>query len=253
MTELLPMTFAQNDAQLRRFVAPLVAAAAGRRVFLVDGDRTLTAEDTSRTFLSRAGLDPAVIKARFEADGYCFESFRFHAEVHIALGEHVFATLAPLVAAEVVPYPGAMGFLRAASADSAVFVVSAGIPRIWRHLLDRHGLPQVQVIGGVDPRHPFVFGRAEKGTVAQLFRTQGGVIVGLGDSDVDAEMLGTATHAVVVTNHRRNADLLPHLVDHRSCWQVVTTGAPHPHLPALDWEALAGLGADPQPQDAPCR
>lgn len=253
MNDSLPMNVAQNDEQLRRFVAPLVTAAAGRRVFLVDGDRTLTAEDTSRTFLSRAGLDPAVIKARFEADGYCFESFRFHAEVHIALGEHVFATLAPLVAAEVVPYPGAMDFLRAASAEAAVFVVSAGIPRIWRHLLDRYGLPQVQVIGGVDPRHPFVFGRAEKGTVAQLFRAQGGVIVGLGDSDVDAEMLSTATHAVVVTNHRRNADLLPHLVAHRSCWQVVTTGAPHPQLPALRWEALAGLGADPQPQDAPCR
>jgi phosphoserine phosphatase len=254
MNSALPLTPALNAQVLQRRVGPLAAAAAGRRVFLVDGDRTLTAEDTSRTFLSRAGIDPMVIKARFEAEGYTFGSFRFHAEVHVALGEQAFATLAPLVADEVVPYAGAMEFLRSASTDAAVFVVSAGIPRIWLHLLDRFGLPEIEVIGGIDPVDPFVFGRAEKGAVAQLFRAQGCLIVGLGDSDVDAEMLATAAHAVVVTNHRRNADLVPHLADHPSCWQIVTTGAPLPKLPPLGWMAAARLGADPLlPPEAPCR
>lgn len=253
MTRALPTSPEQNAELIRRFVQPAVEAAQGRRVFLVDGDRTLTAIDTSRTFLSRAGLDPAVIKARFEAEGYCFGSFRFHAEVHVALGERVFATLAPQVAEEVEPHDGAMAFLQAASKDAAVFVVSAGIPRIWRHLLDRFGLPQVGVIGGVDPLHPFVFGRAEKGLVADAFARSAACVVALGDSDVDAEMLRMAAHAVVVTNHRRNTDLLPHLAGHPSCWQIVTTGAPLPQLPILGWPGAVRLGAHPPQAERICR
>lgn len=240
----LPRTSHENLVRMRAIVAPHLATAVGRPVFLVDGDRTLTPEDTSRVFLARAGLDPAVIKARFQRDGYCFEAFRFHAEVHVAVGEEVFGRLAPQVAADSEVFPGALAFLRAASRRGRVFVVSAGIPRIWRHLLDLHGLSEVGVIGGIEPRSPFVFGRAEKGFVAGMFSEVASTVVAVGDSEVDADMLTLAHHAVVVTNQRRNTDLLPHLSGHPSCWQVVAVGEPLPQLRALPYEAVAQL-ADP--------
>ena len=237
----LPRTPATNAARIQSVVGPLAVACRGLPVFLVDGDRTLTPDDTSRTFLSRAGLDPLVIKRRFQRDGYVFDAFRFHAEMHIALGEPAFAALAPAVAADTPTHPGALDFLRAATALGRVFVVSAGIPRIWRSLLDRNRLGEVGVIGGVDPRNPYVFGRIEKAQVARLFLSHASRLIGLGDSEVDADMLRLSDHAVMVVNHHQNADLVPHLTQHPSLWQVVPSGSPHKGIPELAFSAVAGL------------
>lgn len=253
MTVTLPMTSHENLVRMTSYVAPDVSSAAGRPVFLVDGDRTLTLEDTSRVFLSRAGLDPGVIKARFQRDGYCFDAFRFHAEAHVALGEDVFSRLAPEVARASEVFPGAIAFLGAAARRGRVFVVSAGIPRIWRHLLDLHGLSDVGVIGGIDPRAPFVFGRVEKGLVAKMFSEVAPQVVAVGDSEVDADMLTEAHHAVVVTNQKRNVDLLPYLARHPSCWQVVAVGAALPNLRVLSFEDVAALATPARiAEEPPC-
>jgi phosphoserine phosphatase len=245
----LPANPFENVARVEAAVAPLLDAARGRPVFLVDGDHTLSPDDTSRTFLRAAGVDPAPIKQRFQRDGYVFEAFRFHAEVHVALGEAAFARLAPDVARDAPLHPGAMEFLRAARARAAVCVVSSGVPRIWRAILALHGLGDVPVLGGLDPTAPFVFGRHEKAHVASRFRSAATTVIGVGDSDVDTELLRLAHHAVVVVNHRRNIDLLPHLADHRSVWQVAPNGDPHPGLPVLDFAALHTLARE----DASCR
>lgn len=251
----LPRTPAANAVRIQSVVAPLAFSCRGRPVFLVDGDRTITPDDTSREFLTRAGLDPLVIKRRFERDGYVFDAFRFHADVHIALGEAAFASLAPDVAADTVPHPGAIEFLRTASKVGRVYLVSAGIPRIWRALLDRHDLHDVGVIGGVDPRNPYVFGRVEKAHVAHLFLSQASHIVAVGDSAVDADMLRLADHAVMVVNHHQNADLAPTLDGHPSLWQVVPQGSPHIGIPELTFPAVAELcerGAHPYAEAVSC-
>lgn len=237
----LPHNSDDNAARMRELVSPQVRECEGGIVFLVDGDRTLSPEDTSRTFLRRAGLDPLVIKRRFEQDGYCFEAFRFHAEQHVGLGSDVFARLAPEIAAEAPLHEGAMDFLANASQVARAFVVSAGIPAIWRAILDRHGLEHVGVIGGIDPSAPYVFGRSEKAVVARLFLDAGCTVIGVGDSDVDAEFLQLAHHAVVVVNHRCNVDLMPHLEGHPSLWQVAPGGDVHEGIPRLAFPAVARL------------
>ncbi|MCA9720171.1 MAG: haloacid dehalogenase-like hydrolase [Myxococcales bacterium] len=237
----LPENAVDNDARIRHLTGPLARACSDEHVFLVDGDRTLSPDDTSRIFLRRAGGDPRVIKQRFERDGYCFAAFRFHAEHHINLGQEIFARLVPEIAAEVQVHDGAVEFLTAAKARARVFVVSAGIPAIWRAILDIHGLDDVGVIGGIDPVDPFVFGRSEKGTVTRLFLDARCTVIGVGDSDVDAELLGLAHHAVVVVNHRQNVDLIPHLVAHPSLWQVAPHGQSHANIPVLAFPDVANL------------
>lgn len=245
----LPTTASENAACVEAAVAPMMDTARGRPVFLVDGDHTLSPDDTSRMFLRSAGVDPLPIKQRFQREGYVFDAFRFHAEVHLELGEAAFALLAPAVARDAPLHAGAVEFLRAARARAVVCVVSSGIPRVWRAILAHHGVADVSVIGGIDPATPFVFGRHEKAMVARRFRTVATTIIGVGDSDVDTELLQLAHHAVVVVNHRRNVDLLPHLADHRSVWQVAPRGDPHPGLRVLDFAALHTLAQE----DAPCR
>jgi phosphoserine phosphatase len=241
--KILPESQEENLARLHAAVEGAAAKAAGLPVFLVDGDRTLTAEDTSRSFFSRAGMDPLLIKRRFQRDGYTFDAFRYHAELHLALGEEIFRELAPEIAAEVVPYPGILPFLRAAVRRGQVFVVSAGIPRIWRSFLDRNDLLEVGVIGGIDPAEPYVFGHDEKGVVAEIFRRYASVTVAVGDSEVDAAMLNGADHAIVVVNHNQNRGLLPLLKGHPSLFQVVPQGQAHPHLPILSFPDIVELGS----------
>ena len=241
----LPQTCEENAARVRQVVRPLATESKGRPVFLVDADRTLCSEDTSRVFLRRAGIDPMIIKRRFQRDGYCFEAFRFHAEVHVDLGAEVFDSLAPEVARDVKLYDGAIDFLRAASDVGAVFIVSAGIPSIWREVTARHHLDGVRVIGGIDPRLPFVFGKAEKALVLEEFLDVSPCIVAIGDSEVDAGMLAGAHHAVVLVNHRANADLLPHLGDHPSLWQVATIYPPHHDLPCVTFADIVKLTEKP--------
>ena len=241
----LPQTREENAARVRQVARALAAESEGQPIFLVDGDRTLCSEDTSRVFLRRAGIDPMIIKRRFQRDGYCFEAFRFHAEVHVDLGVEVFDSLAPEVARDVKLYDGAVDFLRAASRVGAVFIVSAGIPSIWREVTARHHLDSVKVIGGIDPRMPFVFGKAEKTLVLDEFLDVSPCVVAIGDSEVDAGMLARAHHAVVLVNHRANADLLPHLDDHPSLWQVATIYPPHHDIPHLTFADIVQLRERP--------
>lgn len=235
----LPSTPEANATRIAQLLAPLVQSCAGYPVFLVDGDRTLTAADTSRTFLSLAGLDPLQSKARFQRDGYVFDAFRFHAKIY--LNTHHFAAIAEEVAAGVVLYPGVPKFLRSAARLGRVFIVSAGIPRIWRAVLENLEIDGVKVIGGIDPETPYVFGRDEKTQVADLFRPHASRIIAIGDSDVDTGMLQCADHAVIAVNHKQNCDLLPHLSGHPSLWQVVPQGAAHPQIPVRDFAELPAL------------
>jgi len=237
----LPRDPKENALRIRSIIEPIAAACSGQPVFLVDGDRTLTAEDTSRTFLKRAGLDPMEIKRRFQREGYVFSAFRFHAQRHVDLGEAVFTELAPRVARGCALHPGALEFLRLAAQRARVFIVTAGIPRIWETMLAQNDLVDIGVIGGIDPRAPFVFGRGEKELVARLFLEHALVVVGVGDSDVDTRLLQLSHHAVVVVNHRQNEDLMPHLQEHSSLRQVVPQGTPHPDVPTLDFLSLPSL------------
>lgn len=249
----LPLTPDDNALRITAAIRPQLARVEGRPVVLVDGDRTLSPDDTSRTFAARAGIDPMLVKRRFQRDGYVFDAFRYHAALHIALGEEAFARLAPEIAAEAPLYPGAIDGLRSLSDRAEVFVVSAGIPAIWRAILERHGLGGVKVIGGIDPAQPYVFGRAEKGLVARLLYQVAGATLAIGDSDVDTEMLLAADRAVVVVNHHLNADLLPHLTAHRALWQIPQGGWIHPGVPHISFEGLVHL-LDPLPIEvASCR
>jgi len=238
---LLPQDEASNFERLDAAILPLVHAARGRPVVLVDGDRTLSPLDTSRLFLQQAGIDPQPIQDRFKRDGYCFSAFRYHAEAHLQLPALTFERVGAAVAREAPLHPGAADFLRRVAEEAGVFVISAGIPRIWRGLLDREGLGHIGVIGGIDPQLPYVFGRWEKGQVCQLFRSVATEVMALGDSDVDTEMLLAADHAVVVLNHRMSADLLPHLGSHRSLHHIAPGGQAAPGVPQLTFESAHRL------------
>lgn len=235
----LPSTPVENSRRLCEHLSPVLAAHAGGPVFLVDGDRTLTAADTSRPFLEDGGVDPGLLKVRFQRDGYCFDAFRACAALHLGVGAR-FADLAQAVAARVALYPGAAAFLAAAHARAPVYVVTAGVAPLWRAVLDGHGLAAIPVLGGIDPALPVVFGREEKGLVSRGLRERGCQVIALGDSGVDLDMLRAAHHAVVVVSSS-NRDLLPQLRGHPSLFQVAPGAERHPGIAELGFSQVLEL------------
>jgi len=204
-------------------------------VILVDGDRTLTEEDTSRLFLERAGLSLAPIKEAFANHGYSYPGFLFHASVYLQVPEPTFGLLCREVAAAVNFYGGAADFLRHAAQCADVYIVTAGVAPIWSNLLARARLDSIHVLGGIFPGARYLIGRDEKGRICQHMIEQGRRVVAFGDSDVDTLMLQGAEKAVVVVNHRRNADLLPHLCAHSGLSQISHCEHVHPSIPRIEF------------------
>lgn len=225
----------QNWIQLLEVLNSESLRPRRRTVVLVDGDRTLTAEDTSRLFLERAGLPLAPIKEAFKHHGYSYPGFLFHASVYLQVTEPTFSRLCQEVAASVTLYAGATEFLRRAAECVNVYVVTAGVAPIWSQLLAREGLESVQVLGGIYHGARYLIGRDEKGRICQHLRAQGCRVVAFGDSDVDTLMLQGAERAVVVVNHRCNEDLLPHLSAHAGLSQISHSKHVHPDIPCIDF------------------
>lgn len=238
---MLPSCPAQNWLQLREELDREELRPRRRVVVLVDGDRTLTPEDTSRSFLERASLPLAPIKESFQHHGYTYPGFLFHASVYLQVIEPHFSNLCREVAASVTLFAGAAEFLRRAAQLADVYVVTAGVAPIWSYLLEREGLDSVRVLGGIYHGARFLIGREEKGQICQYLQTQGCRVVAFGDSDVDTLMLQGADRAVVVVNHRRNDDLLPHLHGRAQLFQIALGEHVHTGLPRIDFLSAAQM------------
>lgn len=241
---MLPMALEQNWLHLLDALNSDALRPRRKTVVLVDGDRTLTAEDTSRLFLERAGLPLAPIKEAFQHHGYSYPGFLFHASVYLQVTEPSFSRLCQEVADAVPLYAGAAAFLRRAAECADVYVVTAGVAPIWSCLLTREGLASVRVLGGICHGARYLIGRDEKGRICQHLRAQGCRIVAFGDSDVDTLMLQAAEQAVVVVNHRCNADLLPHLRAHAGLSQISLCDHVHPDIPRIDFSSAHQLFAE---------
>lgn len=238
---VLPEDEAENMARLRRLMDTLEARLQGDVVVLVDGDRTLSASDTSVSFLSLAGLSQQPIKETFQALGYTWSAFRFHAAVYLQLGPTVLEDISATVAATTELYPEAASFLRRASHRANVFVITAGVATIWRMILAREKLERVGLIGGTDVGDPYVLGRWEKGWIAREFIARGKNVIAFGDSDVDSLMLQASHHAVVVVNHRQNKDLLPHIAHHPALCQISHQDFLHSGIRRISYETADQL------------
>jgi len=232
---VLPSCPTQNWRHLQEEMEREALRPRRRTVLLVDGDRTLTPFDTSRIFLDRAGLPLAPIKESFQQHGYSYPGFLFHASVYLQVQEPRFSRLCRDVADSVPLFAGAAEFLRRAVQRADVYVVTAGVSPIWSYLLERERLSSVQVLGGIFHGARFLIGRDEKGRICQHLRAQGCRVVAFGDSDVDTLMLQGADRAVMVVNHRRNDDLLPHIRLHASLCQIAPGEDVHPGIPRIDF------------------
>ncbi|KKN64430.1 hypothetical protein LCGC14_0491730 [marine sediment metagenome] len=214
-------------------------------VVLLDGDRTLCEPDTSRMFNKIANINFSEIKDGFVKHGYTYPGFKNMAEIYSRLDILDYKRYSKKTAKNIELYPGVLEFIKCASEFADICIVTSGVKKIWENILNNNNLENVLLLGGTHNNvDDYIIGRYEKGQITEFFTRGGQILVAFGDSDVDSLMLKKADHAVIVVNHRNNADLLSHLDSHSSLYQISFKNYHHANIRITDFKKISNIIMD---------
>lgn len=210
-----------------------------KSVILLDADRTICEEDTSRILNDLGNIDLKRIKMGFQKHGYTYDGFYLNAKIYSEMEVKKYKELSKIVASQTILYPGVVDFISDVQRIADVIIVTAGIKEIWKNIIKERKLVDVVLIGGIhDQCDDFIIGRHEKGIVCDFFKNMGKKVVAFGDSDVDTLMLQKADKAIVVVNHKNNWDLIPNLKNHKSLYQISFKDFTHSGLNQIRFEDI---------------
>lgn len=182
-----------------------IAAIPGQldTMLVMDGDKTLAAEDTGALFWRNA-LASNPLKTLFGSSlGYSYTAFRQATLLYEEeCDDERFDGLCDAIATEITIYPEVRALLLQLSNHTNVgaVVVTSGLRHVWAKLLERECLAdRVKVIGGGRISDGFVFTPGVKGALVSRLQVVHGMYVwAFGDSPLDLEMLKMADRAIVV-------------------------------------------------------
>lgn len=181
-------------------------------VLLVDGDRTLAAEDTGDLFwrnVATSGHDVGPLKKLFSGPlGYSSDAFRQANRFYEEAGSYDdFHKLCATVASQVTVYPEFLTILKQARTCNSVrvIVLTCGLAVVWEKVLERAGFGDIAVLGGGRRADQAVImtPKVKGSLVRHLQRTHGCKVVAFGDSPLDVPMLARADEAIVVVGHEQ--------------------------------------------------
>jgi uracil phosphoribosyltransferase/adenylate kinase/phosphoserine phosphatase len=223
------------------------------RMLVIDGDRTLTAQDTGALLWKRAGEevdfsgtstpeeDP--LKSIFSSRlGYSYTAFRQATLLYEELsGRNDFDELLDQVAKATSLYDDFVYLLRSVAAQRHVraILVTCGLRQVWEKVLAHAGLSgSVKVIGGGRIADGFVVTAAVKtALVSRLQSVHCLETWAFGDSVLDLGMLSIADRAIIVVGDAESRSKSMeaaletaldngNIQDARVCQVVMASGAP---------------------------
>ncbi|KAJ6460237.1 uracil phosphoribosyltransferase-domain-containing protein [Mycena sanguinolenta] len=221
-----------ND-RLDKIVAEFRGDGMRQDAMLVfDGDKTLVAEDTGKTFWEIAMADAEVdtaslagkgdpMKQLFSSPfGYSYDAFLQAAFIYEALDAAKFDSYCAQAAASVHIHPELISLLEsAAERRVGAVITTCGLRLLWEKILHAAGLSQwVQVIGAgriQDERAGVVTAGVKRELVMRLRDVHETSVCAFGDSCLDLPMLKEAERAVVVVGeeHARSRSMKAALRD----------------------------------------
>ncbi|KAH7872100.1 uracil phosphoribosyltransferase-domain-containing protein [Lentinula edodes] len=190
-----------------------------KTTLVMDGDRTLIAEDTGALFWrlfnktvkdatenTGGGKDP--LKELFSGPfGYSYAAFVQAALLYEEVDEKQFDDFCEEVASAVTVHPEFVSLLvQAAECKVGAVIITCGLGLIWEKILKKTGLSEtVKVIGGGRIRdHLIITGEVKAALVARLRTAHGMYVCAFGDSVLDLPMLKGASQAIVVVGEERH-------------------------------------------------
>lgn len=181
-------------------------------VLLLDGDRTLAAQDTGALFWARIGdgitnEDP--LRSLFSSPlGYSYTAFRQATLLYEeTCNDEEFDSMCQDLASTVTMHPEFVSLLHEAAQHGHVgaLVLTCGLSAVWQKVLERERLSQtVKVIGGSRISDGFVVTAEVKAAlVTRLQENHQLYIWAFGDSPLDLPMLSRADQAIVVVGEEQ--------------------------------------------------
>lgn len=214
-------TDAEAQAALAAALPP--GGASPECFLIIDADGTLFPGDTGRDFATRAGIPDEAVRACFSRGGAygCRADFERLAALFASVPPALAEAAAAGAAAAVSIDPQWLEFLwslrlRRGGVVTPVVVLTAGMERVWRAALDRHGLGWVPLIAtqcvrsanglsGGTGAPPIIVSAELKAAVARALRRRAGAsassaarVIAFGDSPVDLQMACEADLFVAV-------------------------------------------------------
>ncbi|KAH8430146.1 uncharacterized protein LDX57_007816 [Aspergillus melleus] len=199
-------TPAYNLLQARKALEEAIALTrkSFRGAWVIDADRTLTAEDSGALFWSLADgpESDSALQALFSSSwAYSYQSFRQATLLYEEINEQTYDCLCQNVASSIKMHPEFLCLLRLA-ADAHVFlaVVTSGPRLVWDKVMEREGLAGVvTVLGGGRLVDGYVLTPEVKGSLcSQLRGVYHMLVVAFAGSPIEIPMLKRANRAIVV-------------------------------------------------------
>lgn len=178
-------------------------------MLVIDGDKTLAAEDTGELFWKQAMSDqPDPLQALFRTAGYSHTSFHQAILLYRDVGdEAIFDALCSTVASQVTVRPEFINLLQmvAKAPHVGAIVVTCGLRLVWQKVLTNLGLSEiVRVVGsGPELSDCIVTPRIKADVVKHLQESHNMYVWVFGDSPLDLPMLKQADQALVVVGEQQ--------------------------------------------------
>lgn len=208
---LMPPLSGSRLAHLLREYLPAPQEDRLGAALVLDGDRTLAPQDTGRIIGRALGVDDR-IRSAFVSHGYTDDSFGIVADIWSTIPLVAYQQRIRSVAETVTLHAFWIKVLREVARRVPVVVISAGVPQVWRLVLDMHDLPSVPVLGGCHRAlDSYVVSPATKAELVVTLRADGWSVVAAGDSVIDLPMLKAADVPLFVPDAKGSPGLRPYL------------------------------------------
>lgn len=226
------ITQESNLKHLNGLIEKLVHSTNHETFVLIDGDRTLSPEDSTHSFLKYSSIDYDTLEACFEKTHYSFSMFLDAAKLYSTVSPEDYLNQCEQAAQDVEVHPEFIDFIQQIHRDVQVVVITAGLRVLWDKVLEKVGIrDQVVLIGG---NHfgfdKYIIDQVAKGHVVDQLHAHGKQTIAMGDSLVDYNMITKAHKGFLVVEQRRNPSVINLVQDNKDIAQISFTDYVHENM-----------------------
>ena len=226
------ITEEENIKLVTNYVKRMIRSGNKATYVIIDGDRTLIPNDSTKYFFEYLQLDYMDIKNIFKKYGYTFDAFQKVADYYSRIEKGVFLNACLESAKQVEIYPEFISFTKELKNEVGFILVTSGITQSWQNVLKKYSMNFMKVVGGkFHTADGLVIDKKAKGIIAQTLVQANKNVFAFGDSMIDFEMLCEANAAFLVVNEKLNKDFIPYAREIPHLRQVSFSGFFHPDIP----------------------
>lgn len=232
-----------NEENIKRVKADIDRFVAGSHkpiYVIIDGDRTLIPNDSTKFFFDHLNLDYTDIKNIFKQQGYSFDAFYNVALYYSKIEIEKYNIACTESASRVSIYPEFLSFIDTIKDKVQLILITSGISQSWKNVINNHSLDFMHLIGGnYFPTDSFVIDKQAKGIIAQAIKNANKKVFAFGDTMIDFEMLKAADNSYLVVNEKLNSDFIPFANEISHLKQVSFSNYFHSSIPTTNLNEVA--------------